>query len=166
MRRPPLTLLLPSSSIDQTRLGPECSSIHHYYTEFPQSLVLDSCDGFHNQLANPPPCSLCPLAVTCPDISSISVEHGRWRLIFETQYQFQAQLMLICDPGYYYTGQRVIRCQANGRWSLGESMPTCQSKPRKDNMSPFAWHFLPELFHAQSVDGGVPPPPVSADTAF
>ncbi|EDL80492.1 rCG30855 [Rattus norvegicus] len=65
-------------------------------------------------------------AVTCPDISSISVEHGRWRLIFETQYQFQAQLMLICDPGYYYTGQRVIRCQANGRWSLGESMPTCQ----------------------------------------
>uniref|UniRef100_A0A8C6GG80 Uncharacterized protein n=1 Tax=Mus spicilegus TaxID=10103 RepID=A0A8C6GG80_MUSSI len=70
----------------------------------------------------PPQC----VPVTCPDISSISVEHGRWRLIFETQYQFQAQLMLICDPGYYYTGQRVIRCQANGRWSLGESMPTCQ----------------------------------------
>lgn len=68
-------------------------------------------------------------AVTCPDVSSISVEHGRWRLIFETQYQFQAQLMLICDPGYYYTGQRVIRCQANGRWSLGDSTPTCQSKP-------------------------------------
>ncbi|XP_029395556.1 CUB and sushi domain-containing protein 2 isoform X3 [Mus pahari] len=70
----------------------------------------------------PPQC----VPVTCPDISSISVEHGRWRLIFETQYQFQAQLMLICDPGYYYTGQRVIRCQANGRWSLGESVPTCQ----------------------------------------
>ncbi|XP_013375174.1 PREDICTED: CUB and sushi domain-containing protein 2 isoform X4 [Chinchilla lanigera] len=72
---------------------------------------------------NVPP--LC-VPVTCPDISSISVEHGRWRLIFETQYQYQAQLMLICDPGYYYTGQRVIRCQANGRWSLGDSMPTCQ----------------------------------------
>ncbi|KAG8506888.1 CUB and sushi domain-containing protein 2 [Galemys pyrenaicus] len=70
----------------------------------------------------PPQC----VPVTCPDISSISVEHGRWRLIFETQYQFQAQLMLICDPGYYYTGQRVIRCQANGKWSLGNSMPTCQ----------------------------------------
>ncbi|XP_037683717.1 CUB and sushi domain-containing protein 2 isoform X4 [Choloepus didactylus] len=70
----------------------------------------------------PPKC----VAVTCPDISSISVEHGRWRLIFETQYQFQAQLMLICDPGYYYTGQRVIRCQANGQWSLGDSLPTCQ----------------------------------------
>ncbi|XP_048671751.1 CUB and sushi domain-containing protein 2 isoform X3 [Marmota marmota marmota] len=70
----------------------------------------------------PPQC----VPVTCPDVSSISVEHGRWRLIFETQYQFQAQLMLICDPGYYYTGQRVIRCQANGKWSLGDSMPTCQ----------------------------------------
>uniref|UniRef100_A0A9L0I7U5 CUB and Sushi multiple domains 2 n=1 Tax=Equus asinus TaxID=9793 RepID=A0A9L0I7U5_EQUAS len=71
----------------------------------------------------PPQC----VPVTCPDVSSISVEHGRWRLIFETQYQFQAQLMLICDPGYYYTGQRVIRCQANGKWSLGNSMPTCQT---------------------------------------
>lgn len=36
--------------------------------------------------------------------------------------------MLICDPGYYYTGQRVIRCQANGKWSIGEPMPTCKSK--------------------------------------
>ncbi|XP_016814233.2 CUB and sushi domain-containing protein 2 isoform X3 [Pan troglodytes] len=70
----------------------------------------------------PPQC----VPVTCPDVSSISVEHGRWRLIFETQYQFQAQLMLICDPGYYYTGQRVIRCQANGKWSLGDSTPTCR----------------------------------------
>ncbi|XP_070324524.1 CUB and sushi domain-containing protein 2 isoform X1 [Odocoileus virginianus] len=70
----------------------------------------------------PPQC----VPVTCPDISSVSVEHGRWRLIFETQYQFQAQLMLICDPGYYYTGQRVIHCQANGKWSLDNSMPTCQ----------------------------------------
>uniref|UniRef100_A0A5F8G3Y3 CUB and Sushi multiple domains 2 n=1 Tax=Monodelphis domestica TaxID=13616 RepID=A0A5F8G3Y3_MONDO len=71
----------------------------------------------------PPQC----VAVNCPDISSISVEHGRWRLTYETQYQFNAELMLICDPGYYYTGQRVIRCQADGKWSLGDSMPTCQT---------------------------------------
>ncbi|XP_078013136.1 LOW QUALITY PROTEIN: CUB and sushi domain-containing protein 2 [Phascolarctos cinereus] len=70
----------------------------------------------------PPQC----VAVSCPDVSSISVEHGRWRLTHETQYQFSAELMLICDPGYYYTGQRVIRCQADGKWSLGDSMPTCQ----------------------------------------
>ncbi|ELW48605.1 CUB and sushi domain-containing protein 3, partial [Tupaia chinensis] len=70
----------------------------------------------------PPQC----VPVTCPDVGSTSVEHGRWRLVFETQFQFQAQLMLICDPGYYYTGQRVIRCQADGKWSLGDSLPTCQ----------------------------------------
>ncbi|XP_053123530.1 CUB and sushi domain-containing protein 2 isoform X5 [Hemicordylus capensis] len=71
---------------------------------------------------NPLPC----VAVGCPDISSIAVEHGRWRLIYETQYQYNAQLMLICDPGYYYTGHRVIRCQASGKWSIGEPMPTCR----------------------------------------
>ncbi|XP_034269262.1 CUB and sushi domain-containing protein 2 isoform X2 [Pantherophis guttatus] len=71
---------------------------------------------------NPPPC----VAVSCPDISSIAVEHGRWRLIHETQYQYNAQLMLICDPGYYYIGYRVIGCQANGKWSIGEPMPTCR----------------------------------------
>uniref|UniRef100_A0A8C6YHL2 CUB and Sushi multiple domains 2 n=1 Tax=Naja naja TaxID=35670 RepID=A0A8C6YHL2_NAJNA len=72
---------------------------------------------------NPLPC----VAVSCPDISSIAVEHGRWRLIHETQYQYNAQLMLICDPGYYYIGYRVIGCQANGKWSIGEPMPTCRT---------------------------------------
>ncbi|KAL0604877.1 CUB and sushi domain-containing protein 2 [Plecturocebus cupreus] len=96
---------------------------------------------------NVPP--LC-VPVTCPDISSISVEHGRWRLIFETQYQFQAQLMLICDPGYYYTGQRVIRCQANGKWSLGDSTPTCQSfycmpdTIKQKQPCPSSWGWLTE----------------------
>ncbi|KAH0631151.1 hypothetical protein JD844_005313 [Phrynosoma platyrhinos] len=70
----------------------------------------------------PLPC----VAIGCPDVSSIAVEHGRWRLIYETQYQYNAQLMLICDPGYYYTGHRVIHCQANGKWSIGEPMPTCR----------------------------------------
>ncbi|XP_053254903.1 CUB and sushi domain-containing protein 2 isoform X3 [Podarcis raffonei] len=71
---------------------------------------------------NPLPC----VAVSCPDIGSIAVEHGRWRLIYETQYQYNAQLMLICDPGYYYTGYRVIHCQANETWSIGEPKPTCR----------------------------------------
>ncbi|KAJ6652285.1 hypothetical protein lerEdw1_012753 [Lerista edwardsae] len=79
-------------------------------------------DGQWSNGNNPLPC----MAVTCPDVSSIAVEFGRWRLIYETQYQYNAQLMLICDPGYYYTGHRVIRCQANGKWSIGEPMPTCR----------------------------------------
>uniref|UniRef100_A0A8D2L0U8 CUB and Sushi multiple domains 2 n=1 Tax=Varanus komodoensis TaxID=61221 RepID=A0A8D2L0U8_VARKO len=69
---------------------------------------------------SPLPC----VAVSCPDISGIAVEHGRWRLIYETQYQYNAQLMLICDPGYYYIGHRVIRCQASGKWSIGDMCPS------------------------------------------
>lgn len=84
----------------------------------------------------------------------MSVDHGRWRLIFETQYQFQAQLMLICDPGYYYTGQRVIRCQANGKWSLGNSLPTCQSKPLREGWASLAQCLLSEASHPWAESGG------------
>uniref|UniRef100_A0A8C3UBV4 CUB and Sushi multiple domains 2 n=1 Tax=Catharus ustulatus TaxID=91951 RepID=A0A8C3UBV4_CATUS len=62
----------------------------------------------------------------CVGECSIAVEHGRWRLTYEVQNHYNAQLMLICDPGYYYTGQRVISCQANGTWSIGEPVPTCK----------------------------------------
>ncbi|KAG5842352.1 hypothetical protein ANANG_G00176720 [Anguilla anguilla] len=34
-------------------------------------------------------------------------------------------MMLICDPGYYYRGQRVIRCQANGTWDYPDPHPVC-----------------------------------------
>lgn len=91
-------------------------------------VVLTKKDMLHSNFVfffHPGWCS----AVSCPDVSSIAVEHGRWRLIYETQYQYNAQLMLICDPGYYYTGHRVIQCQANGKWNIGEPLPTCRSKP-------------------------------------
>lgn len=74
---------------------------------------------------------LCISAVTCPNINSIAVEHGQWWLTYNNQYHYNAQLMLICDPGYYYTGQRVFRCQANSKWCIGEPMPTCKSKSSK-----------------------------------
>ncbi|OWK58649.1 CUB and sushi domain-containing protein 1 [Lonchura striata] len=79
-------------------------------------------DGVWSNGDQPPLC----LAVTCPDVGSIAVEHGRWRLTYEVHYHYNAQLMLICDPGYYYTGQRVISCQANGTWSIGQPVPTCK----------------------------------------
>nr|XP_033812744.1 CUB and sushi domain-containing protein 2 [Geotrypetes seraphini] len=68
----------------------------------------------------PPLCA----AVTCPDISPVAVEHGRWRLISDAQHS--AQLMLVCDPGYYCTGPRIIECQASGKWSYGDSVSTCK----------------------------------------
>ncbi|KAJ8268254.1 hypothetical protein COCON_G00134260 [Conger conger] len=69
----------------------------------------------------PPRCA----PVTCPDLGHSAVDHGRWRLIFGTPNQYDAIMMLICDPGYYYRGQRVIRCQANGTWDYPDPHPAC-----------------------------------------
>lgn len=71
---------------------------------------------------------LCLAAVTCPDIGHSAVEHGRWRLIYGTQNQYDAIMMLTCDPGYYYKGQRIIRCQANSTWNYPNPHPACDSK--------------------------------------
>lgn len=37
-------------------------------------------------------------------------------------------MMLTCDPGYYYRGQRVIRCQANSTWNYPNPRPVCESE--------------------------------------
>uniref|UniRef100_A0A672G2T7 CUB and sushi domain-containing protein 1-like n=1 Tax=Salarias fasciatus TaxID=181472 RepID=A0A672G2T7_SALFA len=79
--------------------------------------------GRWSPIEAPPRC----VPVTCPDISHSAVEHGRWRLIYGTQNQYDAIMMLICDPGYYYRGQRVIRCQANSTWNYPNPRPACES---------------------------------------
>ncbi|XP_023131571.2 CUB and sushi domain-containing protein 1 [Amphiprion ocellaris] len=77
--------------------------------------------GRWSPIEAPPRC----VPVTCPDIGHSAVEHGRWRLIYGTQNQYDAIMMLICDPGYYYRGQRVIRCQANSTWNYPDPRPVC-----------------------------------------
>ncbi|XP_032436521.1 CUB and sushi domain-containing protein 2 [Xiphophorus hellerii] len=77
--------------------------------------------GRWSPIEAPPRC----VPVTCADISHSAVEHGRWRLIYGTQNQYDAIMMLICDPGYYYRGQRIIRCQANGTWNYPDPRPVC-----------------------------------------
>lgn len=93
----------------------------------------------------PPNVSVClSPAVTCPDIGHSAVEHGRWRLIYGTQNQYDAIMMLVCDPGYYYRGQRIIRCQVNGTWNYPDPRPVCESmyaSPNEDFMSPVFPHF-------------------------
>uniref|UniRef100_A0AAZ3QFV8 CUB and Sushi multiple domains 2 n=1 Tax=Oncorhynchus tshawytscha TaxID=74940 RepID=A0AAZ3QFV8_ONCTS len=78
------------------------------------------------RLANPWPCQSSVRTVTCPDIGHSAVDHGRWRLIYGSQSQYDAMMMLICDPGYYYKGQRVIRCQANSTWDYPEPRLACE----------------------------------------
>ncbi|XP_023815635.1 CUB and sushi domain-containing protein 2 isoform X1 [Oryzias latipes] len=77
--------------------------------------------GRWSPIEAPPRC----LSVTCPDIGHSAVEHGRWRLIYGTQNQYDAMMMLVCDPGYYYRGQRIIRCQENGTWNYPDPHPVC-----------------------------------------
>ncbi|MEQ2236944.1 hypothetical protein ILYODFUR_017840, partial [Ilyodon furcidens] len=77
--------------------------------------------GRWSSIEAPPRC----VPATCSDISHSAVEHGRWRLIYGTQNQYDAIMMLICDPGYYYRGQRIIRCQANGTWNYPDPRPVC-----------------------------------------
>uniref|UniRef100_A0A8C7XQX3 CUB and Sushi multiple domains 2 n=1 Tax=Oryzias sinensis TaxID=183150 RepID=A0A8C7XQX3_9TELE len=77
--------------------------------------------GRWSPIEAPPRC----ISVTCPDIGHSAVEHGRWRLIYGTQNQYDAMMMLVCDPGYYYRGQRIIRCQENGTWNYPDPHPVC-----------------------------------------
>lgn len=72
--------------------------------------------------------TFCLSAVTCSDIGLSAVHHGRWRLIYGSHNQFNAAMMLTCDPGYYYRGQRVIRCQDNGTWNYPNPRPSCNSE--------------------------------------
>ncbi|CAH2222352.1 Hypothetical predicted protein [Pelobates cultripes] len=98
----------------------ECSEGHHLLNA--EDAVAECLPSGHwSNGNNPPQC----VAVTCPDFSSMNTDHGRWRLIHKSQYQYGAELMLTCDPGYYYMGSRVIRCQANGTWTMGNHLPTC-----------------------------------------
>uniref|UniRef100_A0A8C6TIS3 CUB and Sushi multiple domains 2 n=1 Tax=Neogobius melanostomus TaxID=47308 RepID=A0A8C6TIS3_9GOBI len=75
--------------------------------------------GRWSSIEAPPRC----IPVICPEIGHNAVEYGRWRLIYGTQNQYDALMMLVCDPGYYYRGQRVIRCQANGSWNYPDPHP-------------------------------------------
>ncbi|XP_067863040.1 CUB and sushi domain-containing protein 2 [Heptranchias perlo] len=71
---------------------------------------------------NPPVC----VAVTCPEINSVHVDHGNWKLLYGNPNQYGAQVIIICDPGYSLQGLRVINCQANGTWSVAEQKPSCK----------------------------------------
>uniref|UniRef100_A0A8B9LZ55 CUB and Sushi multiple domains 2 n=1 Tax=Astyanax mexicanus TaxID=7994 RepID=A0A8B9LZ55_ASTMX len=79
--------------------------------------------GRWTPVETPPRC----IPVTCPDIGHSAVEHGRWRLIYGMQNQYEAMMMLTCDPGYFYKGQRVIRCQASSAWDYPEPRPACET---------------------------------------
>ncbi|XP_017163010.1 CUB and sushi domain-containing protein 3-like isoform X2 [Poecilia reticulata] len=73
----------------------------------------------HNKI---PRCSV----VVCPSIGSFSLEHGRWRIVNGSHYEYRTRIVFTCDPGYYRLGPAHIQCLANGVWSWKNERPHCQ----------------------------------------
>ncbi|XP_075413304.1 CUB and sushi domain-containing protein 1 [Tenrec ecaudatus] len=78
-------------------------------------------DGFWSNKGKPPNCK----PVTCTSIEAQLSEHVIWRLVSGSLNEYGAQVVLSCSPGYYLEGRRLIQCQANGTWSIGEERPSC-----------------------------------------
>uniref|UniRef100_A0A674EVE2 CUB and Sushi multiple domains 3 n=1 Tax=Salmo trutta TaxID=8032 RepID=A0A674EVE2_SALTR len=74
----------------------------------------------HNKI---PRCSV----VVCPSIGSFSLEHGRWRIVNGSHYEYRTKIIFSCDPGYYRLGPAHIQCTANGVWSWRNERPHCQT---------------------------------------
>uniref|UniRef100_A0A8C1PHK2 CUB and Sushi multiple domains 3a n=1 Tax=Cyprinus carpio TaxID=7962 RepID=A0A8C1PHK2_CYPCA len=80
----------------------------------------DSTWSNHNKV---PRCSV----VVCPSIGSFSLEHGRWRIVNGSHYEYRTKIIFTCDPGYYRLGPAHIQCMANGVWSWKNERPHCQT---------------------------------------
>uniref|UniRef100_A0A8C9X3Z4 CUB and Sushi multiple domains 3 n=1 Tax=Sander lucioperca TaxID=283035 RepID=A0A8C9X3Z4_SANLU len=74
----------------------------------------------HNKI---PRCSV----VVCPSIGSFSLEHGRWRIVNGSHYEYRTRIVFTCDPGYYRLGPAHIQCLPTGVWSWRNERPHCQA---------------------------------------
>ncbi|XP_072226798.1 CUB and sushi domain-containing protein 3 [Leuresthes tenuis] len=83
----------------------------------------------HNKI---PRCSV----VVCPSIGSFSLEHGRWRIVNGSHYEYRTRIVFTCDPGYYRLGPAHIQCLASGVWSWKNERPHCQVISCGDLSSP------------------------------
>ncbi|XP_032960426.1 CUB and sushi domain-containing protein 1 [Rhinolophus ferrumequinum] len=79
-------------------------------------------DGSWSHGGKPPTCK----PVLCPGIEAQLSEHVTWRLVSGSLNEYGAQVVLSCSPGYYLEGRKLVQCQANGTWSVGESRPRCR----------------------------------------
>ncbi|XP_078253265.1 CUB and sushi domain-containing protein 3 isoform X2 [Rhinoraja longicauda] len=78
-------------------------------------------DGMWSNQNHPPRC----IVVTCRSISSFTLEHGSWRVVNGSNYEFRTKVVFTCNPGYYRLGPTAITCLANGTWSWGRGRPRC-----------------------------------------
>ncbi|XP_075438529.1 CUB and sushi domain-containing protein 3 isoform X5 [Ascaphus truei] len=66
------------------------------------------------------------VVVTCASINSFILEHGRWRIVNGSHYEYKTKVVFSCDPGYFRLGPASIQCLANGTWSWRNERPHCQ----------------------------------------
>uniref|UniRef100_A0A5F9CUY6 CUB and sushi domain-containing protein 3 n=1 Tax=Oryctolagus cuniculus TaxID=9986 RepID=A0A5F9CUY6_RABIT len=67
------------------------------------------------------------VVVTCPSINSFTLEHGRWRIVNGSHYEYKTKVVFSCDPGYHGLGPASIECLPNGTWSWRNERPYCQT---------------------------------------
>uniref|UniRef100_A0A8C6YAA3 CUB and Sushi multiple domains 3 n=1 Tax=Naja naja TaxID=35670 RepID=A0A8C6YAA3_NAJNA len=90
-----------------------------------KELTTASCqpDGTWSNHNKTPRC----VVVTCPSINSFTLEHGRWRIVNGSHYEYKTKVVFSCDPGYHGMGPESIECLANGTWSWRNERPYCQT---------------------------------------
>ncbi|XP_059839979.1 CUB and sushi domain-containing protein 3 [Hypanus sabinus] len=104
-----------------TRVSYFCNDGYRFSSKEHSSATCQQ-DGMWSNQNHPPRCNV----ITCPSISSFTLEHGSWRIVNGSNYEFKTKIVFACDPGYYRLGPTTITCLANGTWSWGRARPRCQ----------------------------------------
>ncbi|XP_076868457.1 CUB and sushi domain-containing protein 3 isoform X4 [Brachyhypopomus gauderio] len=73
----------------------------------------------HNKI---PRCTV----MVCPSIGSFSLDHGKWRVVNGSRYEYGTKVAFNCNPGYYRLGPAHIHCTSNGTWSWRNDRPRCK----------------------------------------
>uniref|UniRef100_A0A8D3CAD4 CUB and Sushi multiple domains 3a n=1 Tax=Scophthalmus maximus TaxID=52904 RepID=A0A8D3CAD4_SCOMX len=66
------------------------------------------------------------IVMMCPSLSSFSLDHGKWRIVNGSHYEYGTKIIFTCNPGYYRVGPAHIQCLANGVWSWRNERPRCK----------------------------------------
>uniref|UniRef100_A0A4W6EIB6 CUB and Sushi multiple domains 3 n=1 Tax=Lates calcarifer TaxID=8187 RepID=A0A4W6EIB6_LATCA len=67
------------------------------------------------------------IVMMCPSLSSFSLDHGKWRIVNGSHYEYGTKIIFTCNPGYYRVGPAHIQCLANGVWSWRNERPRCRT---------------------------------------
>uniref|UniRef100_A0A8C5DPF9 CUB and sushi domain-containing protein 3-like n=1 Tax=Gouania willdenowi TaxID=441366 RepID=A0A8C5DPF9_GOUWI len=67
------------------------------------------------------------IVMMCPSLSSFSLDHGKWKIVNGSHYEYGTKILFTCNPGYYRVGPTHIQCLANGVWSWKNERPRCRT---------------------------------------